>query len=93
MKNTQTARNERGGGEMIKCQYAALGTYGHECGSPATHVLITVMDSETKAALRCMGATVPADGLSRAGRCEAHWNVREFGDGAFVRNELLGVTV
>ena len=62
---------------MIKCQYAAPGTYGHECGSPATHLLITVMDSETKAALRCMGATVSADGLSRAGRCEAHRNVRE----------------
>ena len=64
---------------MRKCQYAFPGPYGHECGDPATHLIVTVMNAETKTALRCMGATVPADGLSRAGRCEAHRNVREFG--------------
>lgn len=72
---------------MRKCQYAAPGTYGHECGDTATHLIVTVMDSETKTALSCLGVKPPADGLSRAGRCDAHRNVREFRDGAFVRNE------
>ncbi len=70
-----------------KCQYAPPGTYGHECDATATHVIVTVMSQDTKTALHCMGAKVPSDGLSRAGRCETHRNVREFGDGAFVRNE------
>ena len=75
----------------MKCQYAAPGTYGHECGSPATNVLITVMPEDTKVRLRCMGATdaIPADGLSRAGRCEVHRNVREFTNGRFVRTEAI----
>ena len=72
---------------LRKCQYAPPGTYGHECGAPATHLIVTVMHAETKVALQCLGAAVPADGLSRAGRCEAHRNMREFGDGVFVRNE------
>jgi hypothetical protein len=61
----------------MKCQYAAPGTYGHECGEHATSVLVTVMSESTKMALRCMGAVVPTDGLSRAGRCEDHRNMRE----------------
>ena len=73
----------------MKCQYAFPGTYGHECGQSATNALITVMPEETKTALRCMGATIPADGLSRAGRCEAHRNVRESGNGSFVRTEAI----
>ncbi len=73
----------------MKCQYAAPGTYGHECGDTATSVLITVMPEDTKTALRCMGATVPPDGLSRSGRCEVHRNVRESGDGSFVRTETI----
>ena len=70
-----------------KCQFAYPGTYGHECGAPATHVLVSVMQGDTKVALLCMGAKVPEDGLSRAGRCETHRNRQEFGDGRFVRNE------
>ncbi len=70
-----------------KCQYAFPGTYGHECGTEATHFLVSVMPEDTKVHLRCMGAKIPEDGLSRAGRCERHRNVREFGDGSFVRNE------
>ncbi len=70
-----------------RCQFAYPGTYGHECGDTPTHVIVTVMSQETKTALHCMGATVPPDGLSRAGRCEKHRNMREHGDGAFVRNE------
>lgn len=73
------------------CQYAAAGSYGHECGAPATHVLVTVMPESTKVALRCLGVTPAVDGLSRADRCNYHRNVREFGDGQFVRNEALGV--
>ena len=72
---------------MRQCQYAFPGTYGHECGAPATHVIVTIMLAETKTALSCMGVAPPADGLSRAGRCETHRNIREFGDGTFVRNE------
>jgi hypothetical protein len=70
-----------------KCQFAYPGTFGHECGDAATHVIVTVMSQETITALLCMGATPSPDGLSRAGRCETHRNMREFGDGAFVRNE------
>lgn len=77
---------------MRKCQFAYSGTYGHECGAPATHLLVTVRPDSTRQALLCMGAKPSADGLSRAGRCEQHRNVREFGDGAFVRNEGLEVT-
>jgi hypothetical protein len=63
-----------------------------QCGAPATHLLISIMPEDVKTALRCMGATPAADGLSRAGRCETHRNVREFGDGKFVRNEPLVMT-
>ena len=73
----------------MKCQYAAPGTYGHECGDTATNVLVTFMSEDTKMNLRCMGATIPADGLSRAGRCEAHRNVRESGNGRVVRTEAI----
>ena len=66
------------------CQYAAPGTYGHECGAPATHTLITVMPADVKMALSCMGVKPPADGLSRAGRCEVHRGLREPGDGKSV---------
>lgn len=69
------------------CQFAAAGTYGHECGKPATHVQVSVMTQSTKNCFAGLGVAVPADGLSRVGRCEAHRNVREFGSGAFVRNE------
>ena len=69
------------------CQYAAPGTYGHECGAAATHVRVTVMTESTRTALYCLGVAAPADGLSRAGRCETHRNRAEFGDGKFVRNE------
>ncbi len=71
----------------MTCRYAFPGTYGHECGAPATSVLVTVMPESTKTALRCMGAKVPADGLSRAERCEIHRDRREYGDGQYVRTE------
>ena len=75
----------------MKCQYAAAGTFGHECGKPATNVLVTVMREETKDHLRGMGAgaDIPADGLSRAGRCDRHRGVREHTNGRFVRTEEL----
>lgn len=73
----------------MKCQYAAPGTYGHECGQPATHVQVTRRTEETRQALLGLGITPSADGLSRAGRCERHRNVREWGTGTFVRNEPL----
>lgn len=75
--------------DLRRCQYAYPGTYGHECGDSATHLIVTVMGADTKTALHCMGAKVPADGLSSAGRCEAHRDLREFQDGPFVRNEGL----
>lgn len=73
----------------MKCQYAFPGTYSHECGSDATSAIVTVMPEDTKMHLRCMGATIPADGLSRAGRCDVHRNAREFGNGSFVRTESM----
>lgn len=76
---------------MSKCQYAFPGTYGHECGALATHMLVSVRPESTRIALCCMGLTPSADGLSRAGRCETHRNVREYGDGVFVRNEGLEI--
>lgn len=72
----------------MKCQYAFPGTYGHECGAPATSVRVTVMPEDTRVALLCMGATPDADGLSRAGRCATHRDVRDGnGEGRFVRSE------
>lgn len=73
----------------MTCQFAPAGTYGHECGATATHVLVTVRPESTRQALLCMGVTPSADGLCRAGRCERHRGVREFGDGVFVRDESL----
>lgn len=73
----------------MKCQYAFPGTYGHECEAPATHQIVSVMTGSTKTALLCLGVKPPADGLSRAGRCEVHRNRQEYGDGRFVRNEEL----
>ncbi len=75
--------------DKASCQYAAPGTYGHECGDAATSILVTVMLEDTKMRLRCMGVTVPADGLSRAGRCDAHRDVRESGNGSLVRTKEL----
>lgn len=69
------------------CQFAYPDTYGHECGAPATHVLVHKRLESTRQALLGMGIVPSADGLSRVGRCEQHRNVVEFGDGAFVRNE------
>jgi hypothetical protein len=37
-----------------------------QCGAPATHLLISIMPEDVKTALRCMGATPAADGLSYA---------------------------
>lgn len=71
------------------CQYAAPGTYGHECGRPADSVVVVVMRESTKQALRNMGATVPADGLSRARRCPDHRGITEMGDGPALRTESL----
>jgi len=73
--------------ENLKCQFAYPGTYGHECGSPATHLMVTIMSEDTKTALRCMGTTPSPDGLSRSGRCELHRGMREFGSGELVRTE------
>lgn len=72
----------------MKCRYAAPGTYGHECGAPAETVMTMRMSEETKMHLRCVGAKIPEDGLSRAERCKAHKGVREFGDDV-VREEKL----
>lgn len=71
----------------MKCQYAFPGTYGHECGAAATSVLVTVRPEDVRVALVCMGAHPSADGLSRAGRCDTHRDVRESGDGRFVCTE------
>lgn len=71
----------------MKCSYAPPGTYGHECGAPATHVRVTLRTESTRQCLFGLGITPSADGLSRSGRCEKHRNVREFGTGSFVRNE------
>ncbi len=70
------------------CQYAFPGTYGHECGAPATSVLVTKRTAEVTTALRCMGVKPSEDGLSRAGRCDKHRAVREPGDGAYVSTEV-----
>ncbi len=72
-----------------KCRYAFPGTWGCECGAPATNVLVTEMSQATKTELLCMGGKVPDDGMSRAGRCDAHRNIRESADGAFVRTERI----
>jgi len=72
-----------------KCQFAAPGTYGHECGDPATNVLITTRTESTRQALLGLGVIPSPDGLSRANRCEAHRNIREFGNGPFVRTEEI----
>lgn len=74
----------------MKCHYAFPGTYGHECGAPATNVLIYKMSADTKMNLQCMGCTVengrlPADGLSRANRCETHRGVQESGSGSVLQ--------
>lgn len=69
------------------CQYAAPGTYGHECGASATSIVVTVMSESTKQALRNLGATVPSDGLSRARRCADHRGITEMGEGPAVRTE------
>jgi hypothetical protein len=74
-----------------RCQFAYPGTYGHECGAPATHTMVHKRLEETRQALLSLGVSAAelADGLSRVGRCEAHRGVVEHGDGAFVRNEQL----
>ena len=72
-----------------KCQFAAAGTFGHECGAVASFVRVTVMHEETKTALRCMGAKVPADGLARANRCTDHKNSSEFGEGKLISLDNL----
>ncbi len=71
----------------MNCRYAFPGTYGHECGALATSVLVTVMPESTKTTLYCLGVQPPADGLSRAERCEIHRDRREYGDGQYVRTE------
>lgn len=73
--------------KQLRCQHAFAGTYGHECGLPATSVLITKRPEDVRQALLGMGVTPSADGLSRAGRCETHRGLRECGEGAFVRTE------
>lgn len=85
MANTTTTETKK----QTKCRFAFPGTYGHECGAPATHLLVHVMLESTKDALRGLGVVPPADGLSHVGRCETHRNVLESGDGVFVRNEPL----
>ena len=74
---------------MNKCNFAAAGTYGHECGASASFVRVTVMGEETKTALHCMGAKVPADGLSRGNRCTTHKNAAELGEGKLIRLEVM----
>ena len=74
---------------LQRCQYAAPGTYGHECGDLATNVLITQRTIEAAEALRCMGVAPSADGLCRSRRCEAHRGMREISDGRAVRTEEL----
>lgn len=70
-----------------RCQYAFPGTCGHECGDPATSVLVTVRPEDVRQALLGLGVIPSSDGLSRAGRCNKHRDVREYGDGRFVRSE------
>jgi hypothetical protein len=72
-----------------RCQYAYPDTYGHECGAPATHVMVHEQLESTRQALLNLGVTPPVDGLSRVGRCERHRGVVEFGDGAFIRNDEI----
>ena len=67
-----------------KCSFSYPGTFGHECGRPASYVRITVMPKGAKEALQCMGASVPEDGLFRSFRCSDHKGLSEFGDGDFV---------
>lgn len=55
--------------EHIKCTFSAPGTYGHECGRPATHT--AVRELRLTANLRAMGARGSKDGMSYAPRCGA----------------------
>lgn len=71
----------------MKCAYAAPGTYGHECGAPATNILVTVRPESTRQCLLGLGMVPSADGLSRSFRCERHRGVREMGDGKTIRTE------
>ncbi len=73
----------------MKCRYAFPGCYNHECGAPATSVLISVMTESTRQALSGLGVMPPPDGLARAERCDTHRGVQEYGDGAIVRTESL----
>lgn len=74
-----------------RCQYAFPGTYGHECGAPATSILVHKRLESSRQALLGLGVDPAelADGLSRVGRCDKHRGIVEFGDGAFVRTEPL----
>ena len=71
------------------CSFAPAGTYGHECGEPATSVLVTKRAADVDIALRCLGVTPSTDGLSRSPRCESHRGIREWNSGPVVRTEQM----
>ncbi len=50
---------------MRKCSFAFPGTYGHECGQPATSVAVFVSRPSTNS----IPATMTKSGLFYSGRC------------------------